>query len=84
MTRFLTDGTRVFEILGVAIEKNAGLMAGNIRRWLLREVPDGDPFSVSELAFNELTPLESTGDTLVLELHRDLDNWAKERPSWMG
>lgn len=86
MIRFCTDGRMVYELLAVQITRNAGLMAGNIRSYVLQPISDPDctgPIVVNEKTFDSMIPVKPTVEHDVRDLQRDLDRWAEEEPVWL-
>lgn len=88
MIRFVTDGTMVYELLAVRVVRNAGLMGGIIRTYLLLPL-SADPDStetivVNEEQFNRLKPVEPAVEHEVLALRADLERWLTEGSSWLS
>ena len=86
MIRYVTDGERLFEVVGVVIDKNAGVMRGMTRSYKIRPLVDLDEesiaFTVNEAVFSKMTPVDPDDELSIAELYRDLEGWEVAPPWW--
>ena len=83
MTGYWTDGKNLYEFISLEAVRNAGLMGGVVSWVTLRDVHTGEVITVRLDQYADLRRLEIDEEAEVQKLHAALDDWARERPSWL-